>query len=144
MIDMRIHEVLIYTFGGIEVATYPKARQLQLVSSFLTANRMFAITNGFTDIQQIIYMKFKFSFLHSSQHEISIVVITDRSDPTKRVMQLLRHVRDDFMLIIPDDIDFNRIDENKHDFSSKLKAVVDETIAENNAMKRRKKMYIVQ
>jgi len=140
---MHIHEVLVYSFGGIEIATYPKARQLQLVSSFLTANRLFAVTNGFTDIQQIIYMKYKFSFLHSSQHEISIVVITNRNDPTRSVMQLLRHVRDEFMEIIPDGIDFNRLNENKYDFSTKLKNIVDQTIDENNSMKKRAKIHII-
>ena len=140
---MHIHEVLVYSFGGIEIATYPKARQLQLVSSFLTANRLFAVTNGFTDIQQIIYMKYKFSFLHSSQHEISIVVITNRNDPTRSVMQLLRHVRDEFMEIIPDGIDFNRLNENTYDFSTKLKNIVDQTIDENNSMKKRAKIHII-
>jgi len=140
---MNIHEVLIYTFAGIEVATYPKARQLQLVSSWLTANRLFSVTNNFTDNQQIINMKLKFSFLHSSQNELSFVIITDRADPTITIMTFLRHVRDEFTVIIPEKVDFNRHDENLYDFTSKLKGIVDDMIGRNNAEKNRRKMHVV-
>jgi hypothetical protein len=140
---MKIHEVLIYTFAGIEVATYPKARQLQLVSSWLTANRLFSVTNNFTDNQQIINMKLKFSFLHNSQHEISFVVINDRVDPTSTIMTFLRHVRDEFTSIIPEGVNFNRHDENLFDFTAKLKGIVDDMIEKNNAMKNRRKIRIV-
>jgi hypothetical protein len=58
-------------------------------------------------------------------------------------MDVLRHVRDNFLADVDENVDFNRYEETEHDFTGKLKSIDDELVARNNK-ENEKKIVLVR
>ncbi len=126
---MNIHEFIVYTCDGIEVATYPRDKELKMTSSFFSANRTFAMTNGFNEVEEIAWMKKKCLFLHSRQRNLSFAMIVDRNDDEKIARNFLADARDKFLEGIDEKLDFNSQFDKEQ--STRLMRVVNDLASEH-------------
>lgn len=125
-----IHEVIVYTEGGLVIAQYPKELKLQMLSGFLSAIRHFSIANSYSEIQQIIWMKKKATFLYSRQREIMFAMITSRESNDETIKRFISHIRDRFLISLTAEENFVVIKVGRHD--ELIKRIVDEEVDDYN------------
>jgi hypothetical protein len=95
--SMTVRGIVVYTDGGITIASIPKTEMLSDVGARFAAHRIIARSHGFGDIQRIDWMKEKVHFLHSAQHGMSFAIINGINDDETIVKKFLSHVRDHFL-----------------------------------------------
>jgi len=120
---MPIHEIIIYTYSGLSVATYRGERELDLTPSFFTATRLFAMENGFGDIRQITWMKKKCYWDHDPVKELSFALITDVDENDEFMVNYLQLIKEGFLTSLNGDERFHVIKDGDHDL--KLTRVLD-------------------
>jgi hypothetical protein len=136
---MFIHQIIVYTGGGVCVAQYPKKPRIDHTSSFFTALRQFSIANKYGDVQGVQWMNQNASFVHSRQRDLSFSVITGSEDDVQIAVRFISHVRDAFVEQFPESIS---IDFRDTDYDALLKSIVDAAITSFNAISRDDVIYI--